>query len=301
MCPPRIRVYPGTATVYVDAANGVDTNDGTCAYSASNPPGVGPVKSLQLAVDMASANFDVGPPLQWGSPSATWVAYRPGVNVQMAPAPVASPYILNSPLILDGLSGSHPVYLLGDTSGVLANAANYNVYANTPNEQGISPQNGGVLICQGFSILAAPGCTIFNPLQEGKLALNNVRAGCSNIGLTAFGAAGGSHLDFIGVCSVYGIGWEYLVFANEGSQITMPFTLQFENRVAASGAFLACEDAGSLIDAGPGTMVFGETAAGYVAASTGIQAILGRYGIIMRNGGTIPGSGVTNDGTGLLV
>ena len=68
LCPPRIRVYPGTATVYVDAANGVDTNDGTCAYSASNPPGVGPVKSLQLAVDMASANFDVGTTPSVGEP-----------------------------------------------------------------------------------------------------------------------------------------------------------------------------------------------------------------------------------------
>ena len=81
----------------------------------------------------------------------------------------------------------------------------------------------------------------------------------------------------------------------------MPGTLQFENRVNATGAMLACLDAGSLIDAGPGEMVFGETAPGYIAASTGLQATIGRYGTIMRNGGTIPGSGVTNDGTGILL
>lgn len=203
-----------SATVYVDANAGNDSNDGTTAATA--------VKTIQRAFDMACGNFDIAPPYGW-SPLLGTMPYRNGVTIQMAEAPASSPYQLPTPAFLGFCP--HPVYLVGNQSSPSA----YNLYASN-GLQGLTSQDGAKLICLGFTIQGDVNCTLLNALEGGKIAAGNVRVGQGNNGpCCAFGAAGGSHFNQVGPLSLFGSTWDTVFEAVEGSQLSIgasPITLE---------------------------------------------------------------------------
>ncbi len=225
MCIPRARV--DSATVYVDWLNGSDNNDGTAPAPAVGT--VGPLKTLQRALDYAAGNFDLAPPFTWTESGN--VGYRPGVVVQMAKAPSGTPYLLPAPAFLDGLGASGPVTLQGDP----ANPLDYNVYANN-SLQGLTAQNGGKLILNGFTLRGDANCTLVNPLEGGTLVIANVWLGPGNTGLTgAVGAAGKSRVEIIGNITLIGSGFSSVFTAIEsgmfsfapGASVTLDNVMNF--------------------------------------------------------------------------
>ncbi len=214
MCIPRARV--DSATVYVDVVNGSDSNDGTAPAPAVGT--VGPLKTLQRALDYAAGNFDCAAPFSWTEIGN--VGYRSGVTVQMAPAPAATPYLMPQPAFLDGLSTAGPITLRGDPTS-RTSILSYNLYANN-SLQGLTAQNGGALICEGFTIRGDANCTLINPLEGGKVAVSNVFLGQGSSGpVGAMGAAGGSQLDLIGPITLIGAGFSAVLAAIEDGRISI--------------------------------------------------------------------------------
>lgn len=202
------RVRVASATVYVDAVNGNDSNDGATASTA--------LKTLQRALDYAHGNFDVVPPWTWADIGN--VGYRSNVTVQMAPAPSANPYRLPQPAFIDGASPAGPITLRGDPANPLA----YNLYAEN-SLQGLTAQNGAHLICDGFTIRGNAYCTLINSLKLGSIAVKNVWFGPSEHGgvNAPLGAAGGSQLDIIGPITLIGAGFFSILTAIEDSRIVI--------------------------------------------------------------------------------
>src|SRR5262245_906904 len=190
--PPWARIIASAATgptVYADWLAGDDTRDGLTPSTA--------VKNIQRAVDIAASLFQIIIPINdWTDNNNC--GYRSGVTVQLAQAPANNPYLLPQPVFLDGLAASAPIYLRGDPLAPTL----YNIKA-TNVLQGITAQNGGVMICDGFSITGIASCTYLNALQQGKMAVRNVRfaptiGGAPNGTGGFIGAADQSRIDIIG-------------------------------------------------------------------------------------------------------
>lgn len=202
------RLKVTSATVYVDAIAGSDANDGTSPALA--------LQTLQKAFNVATSNFDVN------LSSATWteqgnVGYSSGgITIQMAPAPAATPYTLSQPVFCRA-SPSGVITLRGDPANGLA----YNIYSAN-SLQGITAQEGGVVVCDGFTIRGAPNCTSLNTLRGGYMSIKNVWFGGVAEGRCApIGAAGGSQVDIIGPIYLIGSGFVAVFTTLEGGRIML--------------------------------------------------------------------------------
>ena len=296
---PRARVLALTAPkVYVDATYGSDSNDGSAPYSASNPPGVGPLLTIQKAVDYAGKNLDLSPPLMWlTNYGHTAFGTRLGVPVIMAPNIGGPTYDLPDPVFLDGFGASGPITLMGDP----ANPQNYLISAKNQ-FQGLTAQDGALLNCVGFQIMADPatgvGCTLINGLRNGSITVGNVIFGGGAVAGGAMGAAGISHVSAIGNLALAGsAGYNSVFEAIEKSVITFAdgITVMVSNAMPLGVVFnlsgSECEPEGS----------YPAWAGAGVSGSTGlkVQAQHGsKCGISLAT--IVPGAGTYVDSTSYL-
>ncbi len=205
----RVNPPPPPPTVYVSPV-GNDANDGTTTGT--------PLLSLQLACDYALYNFDLSPPFAWTHWNGNAkLGERQGPIVQMAPAPSSNPYILTNPLVVDGLGACGPITLRGDRS----NPFGYYIQANNT-FQGLTTQNGGRLVLEGFAIMGQPNCTLINTLHGGSIRINgDVWCGQISSGAAPLGAAGG-RLEIAGSISFWGNGgFNAAISGLEGALITL--------------------------------------------------------------------------------
>lgn len=279
----RIRATSGT--IYVNAAAGSDSADGLTPATA--------VQSIQCALDHAAADFDIAPPFAWGG--AGNVGYRPAVTVQLAPAPASAPYLLPAPAYLDGLGCSGPILLRGDPSS-RASILSYNIHAAN-SLQGLTAQNGGVLIVDGFTIRGDPDCTTINALEGGKIGVRNVFIG----GIdpvrhpSAIGAAGGSHVDLLATVTLIGAGFGAVFCAIEDSMLSW-----------APGAVVAIDNAmnfGLMVDLQKGafwTQGSPPSFTGAIASSTGQSYVASDQSYLGFDHTLIPGSPGLCDATSII-
>lgn len=206
---PRLRVASATIHVNADPLIGNDNNDGITA----------PLHTIQRALDYASANFDLEPPFNWTPCPGSYEGDRPGIVIQMAPAPSEAPYILPQPAYLDGNGTCAPITLRGDPQ----NPLDYFIRADST-FQGLTSQNGARLRCEGFAIHGAGNCTLINPLSKGIVEVSEVWFGPNTSGSTPtapMGAAAGSQLELRGAVHLWGSGFVSVFTAIEEGRIIL--------------------------------------------------------------------------------
>jgi hypothetical protein len=173
-------------TVYFNSFSGSDANDGMTAATA--------LATLQRAFDCAASNFDVQiQPGSWRDPIA-FVGYRPGVTIQVAATNVTGAHqIPTQPVFADGLGTSGPIYLRGDP----ANPQNYKL--NFQNGyQGITAQDGAVVIVDGLTLSGNSNITLLNCLRHGVIAVRNTHLAQGMQGAVGGLGADNCTLDVIG-------------------------------------------------------------------------------------------------------
>jgi len=286
---PRQRVLAVTQIVYFDPVNGSDGNIASASPGSVNFP----FKTLQAAVNFAQDNFEVV-----ANPS-TWFrsgnfTYAPGIIVEMIPNSGNVAAQLPQPLSLRGLGPAGMIWLRGGSIPSLTTAPNYHIYAAN-SFQGLAPQDGAVLIVDGFTITGAPNCTLLNSLFGGRVAYRNCRFGSTNAGLASVaGAADGAYVSQIGPINLFGPGFASVfeavalsVMTFSGDPITFENPMNFGAMIVLSHSDLSNDG---------GAPVWANAAGNY-----GQQYRCFRCSFLGIDHNTIPGSAGDNDGTSVVI